>query len=58
MLNVLWALLLASARAGDYSGQQLGRSKQQVSTMESERAGDVRYQLFHCQAGPDIGMST
>lgn len=23
--------------------------------MESERGGDVRYQMFHCHAGPDIG---
>ncbi len=48
-----WAVL--GGRAGEYSGLQLGRSKEQVSAMESERGGDVRYQLFLCPAGPDMG---
>ena len=40
---------------GDYSSYGLGRTREQHAAVESERGGDVRYEVFEIQAGPEIG---
>ena len=42
-------------RVGDYSGYALGRSKPEHGAVESERGGDVRYEVYSIRAGADIG---
>ena len=40
---------------GDYSSYGLGRTREQHAAVESERGGDVRYEVFEIQAGPEMG---
>jgi len=42
---------------GDYSGFALGRSRDEHAAVETQRGGDVRYQVFEVSAGPDIGST-